>query len=446
MAKQKINPLANNGRGDWDLVNDPGISGVAWGDITGTLSNQTDLQTALDAKVPTSRTLTAGTGLDGGGDLTANRSFALDSASIASLALADSALQNISGEDHGTLDGLGDDDHTQYALLAGRDGNTLALPHAGIAATPTNALTFINSTAATSGAQNQYSPSQYWEGSTWVGGLTNAARTIRTRSELQSVPGSSAGATYGAYRWFASVDTGTASWSQIAEMRSDGRFNVPSLLVDNTISVNSAKWLLNPAVANNASSVYMIWDTVETITASGFRWLSLRSNGTERMAIRWAPGNAVMFDTNNGRLDFDSGFNAIYFRGASTFFESNASYTRVGDSSSVATQRDSRRLSFQNAVWTGSNQFRFSSIISRASTATAEATFMDFVLAATNDSGSGGTIAMSLKWSGTAVLGADFRGDIETITNGSGFILQSPDATRWRITVDNAGVLSAAAV
>lgn len=37
----------------------------------------TDQQTALDAKVPTSRTVSAGNGLSGGGDLSANRSFAV---------------------------------------------------------------------------------------------------------------------------------------------------------------------------------------------------------------------------------------------------------------------------------------------------------------------------------------------------------------------------------
>ena len=40
-----------------ELVNDEGyITGVAWGDITGTLSNQTDLQDALDAKVTNNAT------------------------------------------------------------------------------------------------------------------------------------------------------------------------------------------------------------------------------------------------------------------------------------------------------------------------------------------------------------------------------------------------------
>lgn len=46
----------------------------------------------------------------------------LDTSVNASLDLADSALQSVSGGDHGTLSGLSDDDHTQYALLLGRSG------------------------------------------------------------------------------------------------------------------------------------------------------------------------------------------------------------------------------------------------------------------------------------------------------------------------------------
>ena len=50
--------------------------GTIWGGITGTLANQTDLQSALDAKVPTARTLTInGTAFD----LSANRSWTINS-------------------------------------------------------------------------------------------------------------------------------------------------------------------------------------------------------------------------------------------------------------------------------------------------------------------------------------------------------------------------------
>lgn len=149
---------ANQGRELKDLIDNITV-GVDWGDIGGTLSDQTDLQSALNAKqntitggastivssnltanralvsngsgkvavssvtstelgyldgvtsaiqtqlnskanssdlsnyVPTSRTISAGTGLTGGGNLSANRSFALSAGSIASLGLADTAVQ-----------------------------------------------------------------------------------------------------------------------------------------------------------------------------------------------------------------------------------------------------------------------------------------------------------------------------------------------------------------
>lgn len=48
-----------------------------------------------DTAVQPARTITAGTGLTGGGDLSANRTISLSTDSIASLALADTAIQNL---------------------------------------------------------------------------------------------------------------------------------------------------------------------------------------------------------------------------------------------------------------------------------------------------------------------------------------------------------------
>ena len=53
----------------------------------------TATQTALNAKANSAITITANGGLTGGGNLTANRTIALSSTSLASLALADSAIQ-----------------------------------------------------------------------------------------------------------------------------------------------------------------------------------------------------------------------------------------------------------------------------------------------------------------------------------------------------------------
>lgn len=50
---------------------------ITWGSITGTLSNQTDLQNALDAKALKITAITAGTGLTGGGDLSQSRTISM---------------------------------------------------------------------------------------------------------------------------------------------------------------------------------------------------------------------------------------------------------------------------------------------------------------------------------------------------------------------------------
>jgi len=60
---------------EWSAVTP--LSVVSWGGITGTLSNQTDLQSALDAKALKITAITAGTGLTGGGDLIASRTISM---------------------------------------------------------------------------------------------------------------------------------------------------------------------------------------------------------------------------------------------------------------------------------------------------------------------------------------------------------------------------------
>lgn len=68
---------------------------AVWGSITGTLSNQTDLQNALNAKVPTSRTITInGTSYD----LSANRTWSVGTlTSVAVAAGVDASALNITG-------------------------------------------------------------------------------------------------------------------------------------------------------------------------------------------------------------------------------------------------------------------------------------------------------------------------------------------------------------
>lgn len=54
--------------------------GGTWGSITGTLSDQTDLQSALDAKVASTRSISTSGPLTGGGDLSTNRTISIPAA------------------------------------------------------------------------------------------------------------------------------------------------------------------------------------------------------------------------------------------------------------------------------------------------------------------------------------------------------------------------------
>lgn len=58
------------------------VGAVNWGQIGGTLSDQTDLQSALDAKANQSVVITAGAGLTGGGNLAANRTIAMSNTGV----------------------------------------------------------------------------------------------------------------------------------------------------------------------------------------------------------------------------------------------------------------------------------------------------------------------------------------------------------------------------
>jgi hypothetical protein len=69
--------LAKNSNTNYDFKWTNNSAIVGWGQVTGTLSDQTDLQNALNLKVPTSRTLTINGVTQ---DLSANRTYTIDAA------------------------------------------------------------------------------------------------------------------------------------------------------------------------------------------------------------------------------------------------------------------------------------------------------------------------------------------------------------------------------
>lgn len=112
---------------------------AAWGSITGTLSTQTDLQNALDAKVPTSRTLTINGVTQ---DLSANRTFTVSTGiTIGSTAIASGVVGRVLFEGTGNVvqesSGLTWDDTNKQFVVSGNQNNTTF-------------LTISNTTAGTS--------------------------------------------------------------------------------------------------------------------------------------------------------------------------------------------------------------------------------------------------------------------------------------------------------
>lgn len=90
-------------------------------------------QAALDGKVPVGRTLTAGTGLTGGGDLTANRTLGLSVAAQTSLSLADSSVQPARAVAAGTgLTGGGDLSANRTIALSAGAQASLALADSAV--------------------------------------------------------------------------------------------------------------------------------------------------------------------------------------------------------------------------------------------------------------------------------------------------------------------------
>jgi hypothetical protein len=192
---------------------------TAWGSITGTLSNQTDLQTALNLK--TNNAAAAITG----GSVTGLTSFGLANADASGYGLffqvnevlsSPRVLSLKTNNANRTLDlsgnlTLGGNFTTTGSGTIALGGFTLTVPATGTAAllgtpnaytaantltltglgtTPIAGFSLINSTAAAAGAQ-QASPSLVWEGQGWKTDATAASQAVCVRANVLPIQGTS---------------------------------------------------------------------------------------------------------------------------------------------------------------------------------------------------------------------------------------------------------------
>ena len=99
------------------------------------------------------------------------------------------------------------------------------------------AMTVNNSTAATSGVVEQYSPAIDWIGHSWKSGIGASDRTVRFRAEVRTA--TSATTPVGTFALRSSVDTGTASWTDRLTLTSAGLLTVSAIVASASIT-NSA--------------------------------------------------------------------------------------------------------------------------------------------------------------------------------------------------------------
>lgn len=124
---------------DWKIVSDAGGTGTIRRIQLFTGANVGQLVLNTDGTVDVLSVLDAGTGFQIAGGATSGNILRGDGTNFVSSAQ--------SGIDHGSLGGLTDDDHTQYALLAGRSGGQTLI--GGTAAS--NPLTLRSTSNATKG-------------------------------------------------------------------------------------------------------------------------------------------------------------------------------------------------------------------------------------------------------------------------------------------------------
>ena len=146
----------------------------------------------------------------------------------------------------------------QTLNLAGTAANmwNLAVTKANITTTSTAGARIQNNTASTSGTTQQQSPALDFIGHAWNTTSTAADNYVRLRQELQVT---SAATPTGLFVWKTSVDTGTASFSNVMTLTTGG-----ALTVANGITITSGGFTVSSG----------------TITFTGFSGVVKASGGT----------------------------------------------------------------------------------------------------------------------------------------------------------------------
>lgn len=174
---------------------------VVWGDITGTLSDQTDLQTALDTKAVTTRLINTTSPITGGGDLSADRTIAINNAA------ADGSTKgaaSFTATDFDATSGNVAIDYTNgqsastslKGFLTNTDWNTFNNKQAtGLSWLLTGTSTLTGSSTIASNARNQFNFGGTWTSTVtgdyhvnWGGSITALSGGANTLNYMTMTP------------------------------------------------------------------------------------------------------------------------------------------------------------------------------------------------------------------------------------------------------------------
>lgn len=196
-----------------------------------------------------------------------------------------------------------------------------------------------------------------------------------------------------------SFDVQNSSGTSILFVRDDSKVGILTNAPTAPLSVKN-KVTLDPTVADSSGSIVCLLDTDNAVTATGFRWISAKSNGTERFYLGWA-GNPIFYSAT--RLDIQSGA-GIYLTAASGLsVYADTIQARTGASTSTATQKNSYSAIFAASLWTGAaDSIRYSYVKNIASTATNLSHRLAFTMNSTSNNGTGGTEVMALYHDGSS--------------------------------------------
>lgn len=306
---------------------------MTWGAIGGTLSNQTDLQNALDAKVPTSRTLTINGVTQ---DLSANRTFTISTGiTIGSTAIASGVVGRVLFEGAGNV--VQESSSLTWDATNNRLGIGTSTPAFGLDVVGTARVSGILSTPSGLDLAGWYlyasgtSNATLFGGSSWVfdtvagGGYRFRTAGNTDRLRIESTGNVLIGTTTDA--GFRLDVNGTARVQ--GQLTTTGRvaINGTTLIANAAMQVNGTNQFVNYNTSFSSGSFYTYqafgaWEAVGSDAATGTilafggyrssQWtgITFHSSGSERMRIPTS-GNVLINTTTDAGFRLDVNGTAI---------------------------------------------------------------------------------------------------------------------------------------